>query len=179
MNKFGFLRTGACADVAFPTDNFAQALSKLSKGILGFPCLPAIALPAVIPIAFETPCVMSENSALAFREIITALLNEDGLFSLEERRGNARRSFVRPVHMVFGDKPDEVQSGFTRDLSDTGVGLMHKVRVSPDDIATITIGRLWDGPVSMKCRACWCTEGQSGWYQSGWQILSVDACEGS
>jgi PilZ domain len=138
-----------------------------------------MALPANVHLALETPGVMSENSAIAFREIITALLNEDGLFSLEERRGNARRSFVRPVHVVFGDKPDEVQSGFTRDLSDTGIGLMHKFKVSTDDIATITIGRLWDGPVSMKCRVCWSADGQSGWYQSGWQILSVDACEGS
>ncbi len=164
---------------------FADAQSffdvEIPRGNLGFRCLPVAVgpIPATTRVVLEASIVMSENSAVAFREIITALLNEDGLFTLEERRGNARRSFVRPVHMIFGDQPGQVQSGFTRDLSDTGVGLMHKFRVSPDDIASITIGRLWDGPVTMRCRACWCVEGQSGWYQSGWQILALEACEGS
>ncbi len=122
---------------------------------------------------------MAQNSTVDFREIISALLNEDGLFSLEERRTNARRSFVRPVNMVFGDNPSDALSGFTRDLSDGGVGLMHKFPVNRGDIATITIGRTWDGPISMKCRVCWCVSGQSGWYQTGWKILSVDSCTGS
>jgi hypothetical protein len=122
---------------------------------------------------------MSDNSTVEFRDLITALLNEDGLFCLEERRDNARRSFVRPVNVVFGDKPGESLSGFTRDLSDSGIGLMHKFEVSPGDIATVTIGRLWDGPVTMRCRACWVTSGQSGWYQSGWRIIGVESCSGS
>lgn len=122
---------------------------------------------------------MAQNPTVDFHEIISALLNEDGLFSLEERRTNARRSFVRPVSLVFGDTPSESLTGFTRDLSDSGVGLMHKFAVDRGDVATITIGRTWDGPISMRCRVCWCVVGQSGWYQSGWRILSVDSCTGS
>lgn len=118
---------------------------------------------------------MSENETLEFKEVIDTLLNEDELFSLRERRNNSRKTFVRPIQLVFADNAEEVLPGFTRDLSDGGLGLIHKFEVSVGDLAQVTINRLWDGPVTFLCKACWCTSGQTGWYQSGWKIESVES----
>ncbi len=118
---------------------------------------------------------MSDNNTIEFKEVIQALLNEDELFSLRERRNNWRKTFVRPVQVVFGDKPGDVLPGFTRDLSDGGLGLIHKFEVNIGDQATVTINRLWDGPVTFRCQVCWSASGQTGWYQSGWKIISVES----
>ncbi len=118
---------------------------------------------------------MSESTTIGFQEVIQALINEDELFSLRERRDKHRKTFIRPVRIVFGDRPQEFLSGFTRDLSDGGIGLMHRFDVETGDHALISINRLWDGPVTFKCKACWCAAGASGWYQSGWQIVSIES----
>ena len=118
---------------------------------------------------------MSDNNTLEFRDVIQTLLNEDELFSLRERRNNSRKTFVRPVQVMFGDQPENALPGFTRDLSDGGIGLIHKFEIKVGDIAMVTINRLWDGPVTFRCKACWCASGQTGWYQSGWQIVAVES----
>ena len=119
--------------------------------------------------------VMSENSTVEFQEVVQALLNEDQLFSLRERRNNARRNFVRPVRIIFSDNPKTVLSGFTRDLSDNGIGLIHKFEAIQGDPAYVTINRLWDDPVIVRCKVAWCTKCENGWYQSGWNIVSVES----
>ena len=118
---------------------------------------------------------MSEQMSMEFQDIVQSLLNEDQLFSLRERRANARQNFVRPVKLLFPSRPKEILSGFTRDLSDGGVGLIHKFEVTRDDLALLTINRLWDDPVLLRCKACWCTKSENGWFQSGWQIVSVES----
>jgi hypothetical protein len=118
---------------------------------------------------------MAGNTTIEFGEVIQALLNEDELFSLRERRSRHRKTFVRPVHVVFGDKPDEALSGFTRDLSDSGIGLIHRFEVKPGDQALVSVNRLWDGPVTFRCKACWSGPGAAGWFQSGWLILAVES----
>lgn len=122
---------------------------------------------------------MSSNATADVKELLTALLNEEGNWSMDERRRDARQPFVRPATLVFGDRSGERMPGFTRDLSDSGIGLMHRFSIGAGDIATVTIGRLWDGPVTLKCRCQWCTAGNSGWFQSGWQVLSAHNCSGS
>jgi hypothetical protein len=118
---------------------------------------------------------MSENSTAEFQDLVQALLNEDQLFSLRERRNNARKNFVRPIRLVFNDRPDTVLSGFTRDLSDNGIGLIHRFQATPGDLAYVTINRLWDEPVIIRCRVAWCSQCENGWYQSGWEIASVES----
>ena len=117
---------------------------------------------------------MSDNTTAEFQEVVTALLNEDQLFSLRERRYNARNTFVRPVRFTLKRNPQEILSGFTRNLSDTGIGLIHRFPVEVDDKANVMINRFWDQPVVVRCQAAWCGECENGWYQSGWKILSVE-----
>lgn len=126
---------------------------------------------------FNTSTVieMAENSTVEFQDIVQALLNEDQLFSLSERRINSRKNFVRPVKLALVCKPTQVLSGFTRDLSDRGVGLIHRFEVERGMEALITINRLWDEPIFIRCRACWCCKSENGWYQSGWEIVSVES----
>ena len=118
---------------------------------------------------------MPPSTTEKFHDVIQALLNEDELFSLRERRNNSRKSFVRQATIVFCDQPEIRKNGFTRDLSDEGIGLIHKFQVESGAKAQITIHRLWDQPVVLKCEACWCTTNQQGWYQSGWTILNVES----
>ena len=118
---------------------------------------------------------MSQNTTADFQSVIQELLNEDQLFSLQERRNNNRQNFVRPIRLMFTDKPQTVLSGFTRNLSDTGIGLIHKFKANTNHQAYITINRLWDDPTVIRCKAAWCDKCENGWYQSGWEILSIES----
>ncbi len=118
---------------------------------------------------------MSDNATADFQEIIQALLNEDQLFSLRERRNKSRKNFVRPVRMVLQGKPAELQEGFTRDLSDGGIGLLHKFDVQKGEIARVKVNRLWDEAIVLKCAARWSVKSDNGWYQTGWSILAVES----
>lgn len=118
---------------------------------------------------------MSENTTTEFQDVVQALLNEDQLFSLQERRINSRQNFVRPVRIICLSRPKDVLSGFTRDLSGTGVGLIHRFELEAGEQALVTINRLWDEPVVVKCKVAWCTKSENGWYQSGWEILSIES----
>ncbi|MGI9516658.1 MAG: PilZ domain-containing protein [Pirellulaceae bacterium] len=118
---------------------------------------------------------MSENVTAEFQDVIQALLNEDQLFSLRERRDKNRRSFVRPVRLVLEDQPTELKEGFTRDLSDGGIGLLHKFPIAAGTIAQVKVNRLWDQAVVLKCEARWSCKSENGWFQSGWSILAVQS----
>jgi len=118
---------------------------------------------------------MSENSTADFQDVVQALLNEDQLFSLRERRINSRQNFVRPVRIAFLRNPKEVRTGFTRDLSDTGIGLIHRFQIEKCEQAYVKINRLWDEPVVIRCKVAWCTKSENGWHQSGWEIVSVES----
>ena len=118
---------------------------------------------------------MSENTTAEFQDVVQALLNEDQLFSLSERRDNARKNFVRPVRIIFTRNIKDIRPGFTRDLSDRGIGLIHRFEAVRGDHAFVTINRLWDQPVVMRCRVAWCTKCENGWFQSGWEIVSVES----
>ncbi|MDG1809360.1 MAG: PilZ domain-containing protein [Pirellulaceae bacterium] len=120
---------------------------------------------------------MSQNPTADFQSVVQELLNEDQLFSLQERRDNSRQNFVRPIRLMFTDKPQTVLSGFTRNLSDTGIGLIHKFKTNTNDQAYITINRLWDDPTVIRCKAAWCNKCENGWYQSGWKILSIESSQ--
>ena len=117
---------------------------------------------------------MSNSSTACFQDVVQALLNEDQLFSLRDKRANLRHSFVRQVSVVFFDEPTVRKTGFTRDLSENGIGLIHKFPVEQGCKALVTIHRLWDQPIVLKCEACWCSSSEQGWINSGWTILSVE-----
>ena len=129
-------------------------------------------LKLLLPIQIN---LMSESSTANFQEVIKALLNEDELFSLRERRNNSRKNFVRQVTVVLCEQPKNRLNGFTRDLSDGGIGLIHKFQVEPGSKALVTIHRLWDQPVVLKCETQWSTSNHQGWFQSGWRILSIES----
>ena len=117
------------------------------------------------------------NVSVDFQDVVQALLNEDQLFSLRERRHHTRESFVRQVTLVMLERPNTRLTGFTRNLSLNGLGLIHKFPVDVDQKALLSIHRLWDSPIVLKCDVCWTNDGQPGWYQSGWNILSVEFAE--
>ncbi len=118
---------------------------------------------------------MTNSPTANFQEVVQALLNEDQLFSMREKRATSRQSFVRQVSIVYCSQPTQRRTGFTRDLSDSGIGLIHKFPVQTGDKAFVTIHRLWDAPIVLKCEACWSSPEQQGWHTSGWSILSVES----
>jgi len=118
---------------------------------------------------------MSQNTTVDFQEVVRELLNEEQLFSLQERRYKNRKNFVRPIRLMFVDRPGVIMNGFTRNLSDCGIGLIHKFKCSEGDQAYITINRLWDQPAVIRCQMVWCSKCENGWYQSGWEMLAVES----
>ncbi len=118
---------------------------------------------------------MSDNFTADFQDVVQALLNEDQLFSLRERRTNDRQTFVRPIRIILRHDPKNILSGFTRDLCDTGIGLLHRFEALPGASAYVTINRFWDAPIIVRCNVAWCSQCENGWYQSGWEIVSIES----
>lgn len=91
-----------------------------------------------------------------------------------DRRGAARYPFFRPVMLASADAELGPHHAFTRELSTTGVGLLHSVKLTPGDI-TVTIvhdnGRL----ASLPAELLWCRPCGEGWYLSGAKFLLPDA----
>lgn len=97
-------------------------------------------------------------------------LLKEAVHSEHERRSQKRYSFVRPVtvHQPNGT----VQLAFSRDLSESGIGLIQAETVDAGRIAEIEI-QVPDEPVCLKAEARWCRDYGSGWYLVGWRFISL------
>jgi hypothetical protein len=88
----------------------------------------------------------------------------------EEDRSSARHPFFRPVTVTLKDGTR--CSAFSRDLSETGIGLMHSADLPMDDVEIrILTGLAYS--VNVQTRIVWCHQSERGWYMSGGQFISV------
>lgn len=87
-----------------------------------------------------------------------------------DRRGAARYPFFRPVRIVPAEGRLAEHTAFTRELSTTGVGLLHNVRLRPG-LVTIAL-RTQDGDeVRLPTEILWCRPCGDGWYVSGGKFI--------
>ncbi len=110
-------------------------------------------------------------SAPRLRQTVARMI-EDAKLADEERRRNGRFPYFQPVMIQLKDSP-ELYSAFTRDISSTGIGLLHWMPIQPQTIRII--GKLSNGEsVRFSVKIAWCIACGEGWYLSGGSFTDFD-----
>jgi hypothetical protein len=100
---------------------------------------------------------------MALRELLT---------DKREQRRERRIPYLASVAISPIGFPGEKVSAFVRDLSPSGIGLVHLVPMKTVDfVLTLHLPR--DRTVSMVTKIAWCREFADGWFASGGQFLDV------
>lgn len=92
------------------------------------------------------------------------IMLRDAELAEEERRLNNRTPYFTPV--FINTERGESHTGFTRDVSRTGVGLLHRAPLELQP-ATVLITRSRGDTVELKMDITWCESCGDGWYVSG------------
>jgi len=87
-----------------------------------------------------------------------------------DRRAEVRYAFLRPVSIELDD--GHRYSAFTREISETGIGLIHNMDI-PEGEIEISIRS--DCGYSIRVRTCvvWCQACGEGWYISGGRFVGI------
>lgn len=88
---------------------------------------------------------------------------------LPGRRHEARRTFCRPVSLILDDGK-MVVTGFSRDISPSGIGLMHSFALESGEIV-VQIPSTEGEPAFFRVEVLWCKRLAADWYMSGGRIL--------
>lgn len=105
------------------------------------------------------------------------LLIADAVLDDEERRKQGRHPYFHPITIQLKDSP-ELYSAFARDVSQTGLGLLHWMPIPPQIIRVIL--ELHDGTtIRVGVKISWCSAWGKGWYISGGRFVDVEIDEAS
>ncbi len=107
------------------------------------------------------------------QEQIEQLILEAQRARFNERRTEPRHAFVRPVLIFEGDALGF--PGFSRDLSNLGIGVVTEKEYPLGSIAVLRIHSTISYPVFLRSEVRWCDPYGKGWYLIGWKFLSVAA----
>ncbi len=112
------------------------------------------------------------GSALALLDAMESLLIEAK--ADEGNRCKLRMPYFKPVIIeVGGDSPIRM-TGFSRDLSVMGVGLLHDIELPPGEVI-LTFNVAGEGDIRLLTNIHWCKSVGQGWYISGGEFRGVMA----
>ena len=109
----------------------------------------------------------STDDALA--AAVTGIVQEE-LSALQERRSAHREPLVRPVTIQIGG--GEPLFGFSKNISDNGIGVIMNAPPSSGTSARLSIQCLNRKPVVIRSELRWCEPFGTGWYVTGWKFLA-------
>ena len=114
--------------------------------------------------------MMSSNPDV--ERLIRELLTEDARYDRELRSAH-RENLVFPVSICLSEKDQEI-SGFSRNVSVTGICVLCDTQVSTGDRAVLGIYRLHRPEPSRILAECrWCKPFGDAFFASGWQFLGL------
>lgn len=87
----------------------------------------------------------------------------------KEYRQAIRYSFFRTITISDGDK---TFSGFSREVSETGIGMLHNAELSSGEVE-VTIPTQQGYSVRLRTRVVWCAPCGDGWYISGGEFVGI------
>jgi hypothetical protein len=102
---------------------------------------------------------------------IERLLKEAKLMG-DAYRDEQREPFCRPITLSFNKGTWRRITGFCKDISATGVGLLHSIAVEPGEVV-LTIPCISGGPVHVRSEILWSSACRRGWYLSGARFVEV------
>jgi hypothetical protein len=103
---------------------------------------------------------------------IHSCLREAEMSAAAERRLRRRYPFFRAVTIAVGDDEGRELSGFCRDISPAGIGLLHRVPVREGSVI-VRLPALRGRHFNIGVEIEWCTPGGAGWYLSGGKFASM------
>lgn len=114
-------------------------------------------------------------SAMAEQQIgqhVVRLLDEALAEQQVDRRAEPRFPFFRPVSIQPAGEPEHRYSAFAREISRTGVGLLHNMPLATG-AATLTIHSTQGSPLCTKVEVIWCRPCGEGWFLSGCRFVDL------
>ena len=108
------------------------------------------------------------NEALELLDAMDLLFSEAR--EALERRIELRVPFFRAVNLEFEGSQSSPEISFARDLSPSGIGLLHPGPLQPNE-AVVSIPLENGGHVRMLVQIKWCRPCGEGWFVSGGKFL--------
>ncbi len=112
-----------------------------------------------------------QTGPVGLQKIVHALLDE-AREGADERRTEKRESFFQPITLVLEKDQRRQFSCFSRDISATGIGLLHYMAVEPGEVV-LKIPSKTCGDVRIRGEIVWCRPCGEGWYLSGARFVEV------
>jgi hypothetical protein len=97
------------------------------------------------------------------------ILREARASEKKERRDTVRYAFFRPVTILIGENR---LSGFSREVSETGIGLLHNANLTPGEVEVV-IPTEQGFSVHIRTQIQWCTPCGEDWYISGGEFVGI------
>ena len=99
-------------------------------------------------------------------QVAVRKLKHDARESNAERRSHGRTPLFKPVILRMGEDFSVRHAAFTRDISPTGVGLLHSFPIEPAEVMLTT--QLHNREtIELIVDVTWCMSCGEGWYISG------------
>ncbi len=121
----------------------------------------------------ETTIVTASVDGTPLSELVTRLLTEAQDDIPFDRRHHLRQPFFRPVTILNKDGNPCVNFAFTRDICQTGIGLLHDAPLPLDEV-TVTIHCKNKTMVRLQAQIEWSRTSGDDWYLSGGRLLRAD-----
>jgi hypothetical protein len=115
---------------------------------------------------------MSVMVELEIGQAVMRLLEEARSEEKLDRRAEPRHPFFRPVSIQTFSEPACRFSAFSREISRTGVGLLHNMPLEPGK-AELTIASTRGEPLRAIVEVVWCRPCGEGWFLSGCQFVDL------
>jgi hypothetical protein len=113
--------------------------------------------------------------SLELREAIQELLDEATAKEQSDRRSEVRYPFFCPISISTGGQATRKFSGFTREISLSGAGLLVNMPLERQEVL-LSIHRETAAPMHLRTKIVWCRPCGEGWYLAGGRF--VDAIPG-
>jgi len=124
----------------------------------------------VIEMTAAAPSSLPFTEAAALRERIEELMAQARADDQMDRRGAARYPFFRPATLRSDQTELGPHQAFTRELSTSGVGLLHSLPLTPGR-HSVTIHYGQGHSYSFPTEILWNRPCGSGWYLSGGKFV--------
>ena len=118
---------------------------------------------------------MITTSDDSLRKTVHHLLHE-AREGAEERRAENRAPFFTPVRLSWAQDPRREFTCFSRDISATGMGLLHYMAVEPGEIVLTIPSKSW-GDIRIRSEIVWCCPCGDGWYLSAARFVEFLAAD--
>ena len=102
---------------------------------------------------------------------VRLLLKEYESERLSDRRAVSRKPLVRPCKIVARHRRNDVYLGFSRDISDKGIGIIGQFEWPDRSVARVSVHMIKFSTVTFDAELRWTEPFGDGWFITGWVFL--------